>query len=254
MGCSGYDAIAHVYEKLNSEIDYKKWADFIEECFDKYLATRPSLVLDLACGTGTMTRELSRRGYDMIGIDGSADMLSEAYMNKEEGDNSLYLNQDMREFELYGTVGAVVCCLDSINYLLDEKDIKKTFSLVHNYLDPDGLFLFDVNTPYKFENVYSDNSYILEDEIDGGAVYCGWQNSFNKESGICDFYLSLFEESGDAYNRYDEHQQERCYGKQTLTDLLTECGFETLGIVGGYDFSSPAPNCERWYFIARAKK
>ena len=254
MGCSGYDAIAHVYEKLNSEIDYSKWADFIEACFDKHLGERPSLVLDLACGTGTMTRELARRGYDMIGIDGSADMLSEAYLKKEEGERTLYLNQDMREFELYGTVGAVTCCLDSINYLLCEEDVKKTFSLVHNYLDPNGLFLFDVNTPYKFENIYSDNAYILEDEIDGTAVFCGWQNSFNKESGICDFYLSLFEENEGAYLRFDEHQQEKCYTTDTLTHILEQCNFEVLGIVGGYDFSKPKSNCERWYFIARAKK
>ena len=254
MGCSGYDAIAHVYEKLNSEIDYKKWADFIEACFDKYLSIRPSLVLDLACGTGTMTRELSRRGYDMIGIDGSADMLTEAFMQKEEGESTLYLNQDMREFELYGTVGAVTCCLDSINYLLTEDDVKTTFSLVHNYLDPDGLFLFDVNTPYKFENIYSDNAYVLEDEIEGSAVYCGWQNSYDKKSGICDFYLSLFEENDGTYLRFDEHQQERCYTKETLVSLLDSCGFELIDVVGGYDFEIPAENCERFYFIARAKK
>ena len=254
MGCAGYDAIAHVYEKLNSEIDYKKWADFIEAIFDKHLQTRPSLVLDLACGTGTMTRELASRGYDMIGIDGSADMLAEAFMQKEEGESTLYLNQDMREFELYGTVGAVVCCLDSINYLLDEADVKKTFSLVHNYLDPDGLFIFDVNTPYKFENIYSDNAYILEDELEGSAIYCGWQNSYDKESGICDFYLSLFEETDEGYSRFDEHQEERCYQKDTLLKLLCECGFENIDVVSGYDFEAPDEKCERWYFIARAKK
>lgn len=254
MGCSGYDAIAHVYEKLNSEIDYKKWADFIEATFDKYLPTRPSLVLDLACGTGTMTRELASRGYDMIGVDGSADMLSEAFMQKSEGENTLYLNQDMREFELYGTVGAVVCCLDSINYLLTESDVKKAFSLVHNYLDPDGLFLFDVNTPYKFEHIYSDNAYILEDELDENAIYCGWQNSYDKESGICDFFLSLFEETEKGYCRFDEHQEEKCYPKDTLVGLLCECGFELIDIVSGYDFETPDETCERWYFIARARK
>ena len=254
MGCSGYDALARVYEILNNDIDYSAWADFFEKCFEKYLPEKPSLMLDLACGTGTMTRELASRGYDMIGIDGSADMLTEAFMQKEEGESTLYLNQDMREFELYGTVGAVVCCLDSINYLLSEGDVKKTFSLVHNYLDPDGLFLFDVNTPYKFENIYSDNAYILEDEIDGKDIYCGWQNSYDKESGICDFYLSLFEETDEGYSRFDEHQEERCYKKDTLAELLRECGFELIHIVSGYDFEAPDEKCERWYFIARAKK
>jgi len=261
---SGYDAIARVYEKLNSEISYSDWADFIENIFDKYLPSRPELVLDLACGTGSMTRELSRRGYDMIGVDGSADMLSVAYSHPSEGEKSiLYLKQDMREFELYGTVGATLCCLDSINYLLEEDDVKKTFSLVHNYLDPDGLFIFDVNTPYKFENVYADNSYILEDEItedygDGEpetySVYCGWQNFYDKESRVCDFYLTLFEENDGVYVRSDETQKERCYDRNTLEKLLKECGFELLGFYSDYNFSAPNDTTERWYIVARAKK
>ncbi len=255
---SGYDAIAHVYEKLNSEIDYKKWADFVEAAFDRFLPSRPEIVLDLACGTGTMTRELSTRGYDMIGVDGSADMLSEAYMRGAQG--ILYLKQDMREFELYGTVGATLSCLDSINYLLTEEDVKTTFSLVHNYLDPDGLFLFDVNTPYKFENIYSDNSYILEDEMEDSdtgekyQVFCGWQNFYDKESGICDFYLTLFEEIDGKYMRSDEQQRERCYTLDTLKKLLMECGFEFLGVYADYNFSLPTDTTERFYIAARAKK
>ena len=224
-GCEGYGDIARVYDKLNAEIDYEAWADFFEKCFDKYMNSRPELVLDLACGTGRMTRTLSARGYDMIGVDGSDAMLSEAYM--QGGENILYLLQDMRSFELYGTVGAVVCCLDSVNYLLEDKDMEKTFMTVHNYLDPDGLFIFDMNTPYKFENVYSDNAYILEDEDDTGAIYCGWQNEYDRKSGICNFYLSLFEENEDgSYVRSDEKQTERCYSKDTVCGLLEKCGFE----------------------------
>ena len=199
----GYNAIASVYDKFNAEIDYKKWADFIEAVFDRHLEKRPELVLDLACGTGRMTRELSRRGYDMIGVDGSEQMLSVACDGNYDEDLNkiyeiLYLLQDMRSFELYGTVGAVVCCLDSVNYLTEDGDLEKTFRTVHNYLDPDGLFLFDVNSPYKFREIYGYNSYILEDEIDGCSVYCGWQNSFDEETGICDFYLPLFSENEDG--------------------------------------------------------
>ena len=156
MSYDGYSAIARVYDRLNKDIDYKKWADFFEECFSRFLCQKPEIILDLACGTGRMTRELASRGYDMIGVDGSADMLGEAYASGGEG--ILYLMQDMRDLELYGTVGATVCCLDSLNYLLKDEDLLKTFSLVHNYSDPDGLFIFDMNTPYKFENIYSDNS------------------------------------------------------------------------------------------------
>lgn len=251
----GYEAIAAVYDKLNAEVDYKTWADFFEKCFDKYLKSRPELVLDLACGTGRMTRELAARGYDMIGVDGSEDMLSEA-MYSYERDGILYLLQDMREFELYGTVGAIVCCLDSINYLLTEEDLRATFDKVHNYLDPDGLFIFDVNSPHKFKNVYGDNAYILEDEDEEGrAVFCGWQNSFDGDSGICDFYLSIFEEDEDgAYVRSDEHQRERCYSLDTLKNTLEKTGMEFVGVFSDFDFGKIKDTDERWYIVARAKK
>ena len=192
----GYNSIARVYDKLNAEIDYSAWADFVEACFEKYLENKPQLVLDLACGTGSMTYKLAQRGYDMIGVDGSEDMLSEAYSRGTSvGDtNILYLLQDMRSFELYGTVGAVTCCLDSMNYLTGGGDLEKCLNTVHNYLEAGGIFIFDTNTPYKFENVYGDNAYILEDKIDGNDIYCGWQNCYDRESRICSFYLSLFEE------------------------------------------------------------
>ena len=250
-GCEGYSAIAGVYDKLNKDIDYKAWASFFEKCFDTFGAKRPELFLDLACGTGRMTRELSSRGYDMIGIDGSVEMLGEAY--SQGGEKILYLCQDMREFELYGTVGATVCCLDSLNYLLEEKELKKVFSLVHNYSDPDALFMFDMNTPYKFENVYADNAYILEDEE--SDAFCGWQNFYNAESKICDFYLSVFYGNGEgSYTREDEHQKERCYDLPQVENALKTSGFELLGIYSDFDFSPIRDDSERWYFVARAKK
>jgi SAM-dependent methyltransferase len=259
-GCEGYTAIARIYDKLNADISYKKWADFVEASFDKYLGARPELVLDLACGTGSMALEMASRGYDMIGVDGSEDMLNVAY-ERSFGKGILYLCQDMRSFELYGTVGAVLCCLDSINYLLSEEDVKRTFSLVHNYLDPDGLFLFDMNTPFKFENIYSDNAYILEDEMiyEGedkpSAVFCGWQNQYDKESGVCDFYLSVFSEDEDGkYYREDEHQRERCYTLEAVKRLLSESGLELVGCFADFDFNAPADTTERWYFAAIARK
>ena len=246
----GYDAIAGVYDKLNQELDYEAWADFLEACFERYLPTKPELVLDLACGTGRMTRTLAARGYDMIGVDGSAAMLSEAY-TRSSGEPILYLCQDMREFELYGTVGAVVCCLDSINYLLDPNDLKTVFSLVHNYLDSNGIFIFDVNTPYKFEHVYGNNHYILEDD----GIYCGWQNYFDKKSGLCDFELSFFYENGDgSYTRLDETQTERCYSIKTVTDLLIKNGFEIIKIISDFEGSPLKDTDERAYFVCRAIK
>lgn len=257
MGCEGYSAIARVYDILGEQINYPKWADFAEACFDRFLPKRPELVLDLACGTGRMTRALAAKGYDMIGVDGSAEMLSEACNRPHDG--ILYLLQDMRSFELYGTVGAVTCCLDSVNYLLTEKDLCACFSLVHNYLDPNGLFFFDVNTPYKFKTVYGQNAYILEETLsqadEPSRVYCGWQNNFDEKTGLCDFDLSLFEElpNGD-YRRSEEQQQERCYSREQLLEALEKTGFEPLGIFSDFDFSDPTDTDERWYFCARAIK
>ena len=254
MSYDGYLAIARVYDKLNKEIDYSKWADFIEKCFEKYGREKPEIVLDLACGTGRMTCEMARRGYDMIGIDGSIDMLSEAYSKDTAG--ILYLCQDMREFELYGTVGATLCCLDSLNYLTEDGDLEKVLSLVHNYSDPDALFLFDINSEFKFENVYADNSYILEDEDDDRkAIFCGWQNSYDRKTKICSFYLSVFEEGENGeYYRTDEEQRERCYSVEEICVALEKNGFELIDIFADTDFSAPVEESERLYFVTRVKK
>lgn len=259
----GYGAISRVYDRLNAELDYVAWADFFEACFDRFLPARPSLLLDLACGTGRMTAELARRGYDMIGADGSPDMLSvamSASLAEENVKPPLYILQDMRRFELYGTVGAVTCCLDSLNYLTGEGDLAACFACVHNYLDPDGLFLFDMNTPYRFTDVYGDRAYILEDELSDGEgkvqeVYCGWQNAYDPETRLCQFYLSLFEQNEDGtFSRSDEVQTERCYTLDEIKAALAGAGMELLGVWSDFDFSEPGENTERWYFAARAKK
>ncbi len=263
-GCEGYHAIARVYDRLNADIDYVSWADFFELCFDRFLPARPEIVLDLACGTGSMTLQLASRGYDMIGVDGSADMLSEAFTRAQGDPRILWLQQDMRELELYGTVGAVTCCLDSLNYLLSIDDLHRVFSLVHNYLDPEGLFLFDMNTPYKFANIYGNNAYILEDELvwdegtpeeERAAVFCGWQNHYDSETAVCDFDLSIFEELPDGhYRREDEHQQERCYTQEEILAALADTGFALVGIWSDTSFSPTAETDERRYFCARAMK
>lgn len=247
-----YSVLAPVYDALNADIDYSAWADFIETCFDKYLPRKPALVLDLACGTGMMTYELATRGYDMIGSDISEEMLAVAAM-RCAGKKVLLLRQDMRSLELYGTVGAIVSCLDSVNYLTSSEGLAECFCSVNNYLDPGGLFIFDVNTPYKFKNIYADNSYILETEDE--SVYCGWQNYFNPRTGICDFYISIFKKEGDGrYTRHDEHQREKMFGKKKLTGELEKAGFELVDIVADYGFSSPESDSERWYIITRKLK
>ena len=248
-----YEALARVYDTLNRDVDHAAFATFYEKVFARY-GVSPSLVLDLGCGTGKLTVEMAKRGFDMIGVDASAEMLSQAYERKYDtagAEGVLFLQQDMRDFELYGTVGAVVSSLDCVNYLVGEDDLEKCLALVHNYLDPDGVFVFDVNTPHKFKHVFADNAYILEDE----DCYCGWQNEYNEASGICKFYLSVFAEGEDGrYERADEEQTERCYTREDLTAALDAAGFADVSFFGDMDMSEPCERTERWFVAARCKK
>ncbi|MBP3495033.1 MAG: class I SAM-dependent methyltransferase [Clostridia bacterium] len=245
-----YTELSRVYDALNYGCDYEKLADLCASLIKEYERVPTSLVLDLACGTGKLTFALRDRGYDMTGLDLSEDMLSVAkeYCYDNKINDVLFLCQDMRDFELYGTVDACVCSLDSINYLTKISDVKKCFSLVHNYLIPDGVFIFDINTPYRFENVYGKNDFVIEND----GVLCAWQNYYNEKTKICDFYLSIFTENKDgAYNRQDERQREKCYSKKQIERALLECGFEILNVYGDLDKKAASDNDEKWYFVAR---
>ena len=245
-----YSALAECYDRLNGHIDYEGWANALAHNMKAHGVPDGSLVLDLACGTGNVTLPLAAIGYDMIGVDLSPDMLNAA-RQKKGADKVLWLCQDMRSFELYGTVGAVVCCLDSVNYLTGRIGLRKCFSLVHNYLDPDGIFLFDVNSPYKFKHIYGNQQYIL----DADGVYCGWKNFYDEESGLCDFELSIFSEREDgSWHRFDENQRERCWSVKTLASLLTACGFEILAVSADLNGTPVEETSERIFFTCRAIK
>ena len=253
MSDSMYSSLAEYYDLLNDGIDYSEWADFIVRILEKYSTVPVKLALDLGCGTGKMTFALRERGYDMTGVDISPEMLSAAaeICREKRIDDVLWLCQDMTEFELYGTVDAAVCCLDGMNHLTSPSDMRRCLSLVHNYLVPDGLFIFDLNTPYKFENVYGERDYILEDD----GVLLAWRNSYNQKNGLCDFYISVFRETADgSYIREDSFQRERRYTERSIKRLLKDTGFELLFISSDYSDNEPKPNAERWYIAARCKK
>ena len=248
-----YSFLAGVYDSLNSDFDYDGYVKYLDKEIRENESVRSSLVLDLACGTGRITLALRELGYDMTGVDLSEDMLSVAreICYEKNITDVLWLCQSMQELELYGTVDACVCCLDSLNYLTSYEDLKRCFSLVHNYLIPDGVFVFDMNTPYKFENVYGDNAYILEDE----CSLVAWQNEYNKKTGICKFYLNIFTENEDGtYSRYDEVQKEKCYSVSKIKKALTDCGFEIIRICGDTEGALLSGTDERCYFTARCKK
>lgn len=267
-----YTALAPYYDLLNCEVDYCSWADFISKMISTYYPGKASLALELGCGTGNMTRELSARGFDMIGIDISEDMLAVAMQHEyentdmscaveDEGEEDtdedlsahrpLYLCQDMCDFELYGTVDAVVCCLDGLNYLTEDGDLERCFKLVHNYLNPNGIFIFDVNSLYKFENIFACNDIILERE----GILCAWRNNYDPQSRLCEFDLSIFTETNGAeWKRLDELQFERCYGMEEIRYLLARSGFEIIKVVGDINGGEVHEKSERWFFIAKAIK
>lgn len=247
-----YDLIAPIYDRVNEDVNYSEWADFLEKIIEREYTSRPELVLDLACGTGKMTLELARRGYDMTGIDYSTEMLDKARAGAEaDGLDVLWLCQDMCEFELYGTVDFAVCCLDGINHLTRPSQLEKCLSLVHNYLIPDGIFVFDVNGRFKFENIYADNSYVLDEE---GAM-CIWQNDYDEKKKICDFYITLFREERDGrYSRFDEVQSERMYTLAEIKRVLRRTDMEFIGAYSDFDFGEGSDSSERIYIVAKCKK
>ena len=247
-----YGILAPVYDDLNGQVNYGEIADFYQRELRKWEMTPTSLVLDLGCGTGKLTVEMSKRGYDMTGVDGSPEMLTVA-RDRAEGlglsEKILFLCQDMTDFELYGTVEAVVSTMDCMNHLLTRKELEACFSLVHNYLSPNGLFLFDLNSPYKFRQVYGERSYLFEDKNN----YCTWQNAFREGSGICDFYISLFQREKDGrYRRTDACQREKMYPLATVRTLLKKTGFQILSVYGGLDGHPVTDTDERIYITARA--
>lgn len=231
------------------DVDYTRWAEYIESIF-KRNNRKPSLLLDLGCGTGSFTIEMAKKGYDMIGVDISCEMLSHARDKSEkEGCEILYLNQDMSCLELYGTVDAAVCLMDGINHLVRKNDLKKLFKNLNKYLNPGGLFVFDINTVYKFERILGNNIFY---EIDEDIAYL-WRNTFNRKSRICEFDLTFFIRNGNTYNRYDETHYERAYSNDEIKDVAHSYGFKVLGIYHRLSFSSPKKNSDRVVFICMKK-
>ncbi len=241
---NSYGEFALVYDKLTFDVDYASRCDYLEKIFDRHKSQKPELIVDLACGTGSMCLELDKRGYDMIGIDLSSDMLNIA-AEKSAGKNILYLNQDICDFELYGTVDVALCMLDSINHLTEDDDLDNLFPLVNNYLNPEGLFIFDVNTKYKFEKILSDNIYTYETE----DVFYVWENNYENE--ICDIYVNFFVKDGEKYKRIEQAHSERYYSGEHLRHLAEKYGFSVEGVYGEITFNSPDTECQREFWVLK---
>ena len=248
---SSYGFLADCYDRLTRDVDYIAWADYIEKHFANSLPGKT--VLDLACGTGSLTRELALRGYEMIGVDRSPEMLAVA-AEKNRGIapiEPMFLCQSMEKLDLYGNIDACVCCLDSVNYVTDPKKLARAFERVRLFLTPGGLFLFDVNSPARLEEL--DGQIFLDETED---TYCVWRAEFSKRSRICSYFMDLFrlDEASGKWDRGEELHRERAYTPEELTAMLEAVGFCHIRRHGELKMRSPAPGERRIFFTARKDK
>ncbi len=242
-----YGALAGVYDALTEDVGYQRRADYLEKLFRRSRIPVHT-VLDLACGTGEMTALLTERGYELISVDSSPEMLAAARQKAETltGEPPVFLNQSMPELDLYGTVDAAICCLDSLNYLTNPKDVQRTFQRLHLFIAPGGLLVFDVNSVAKLASL--DGQVFLDEKED---VYCVWRASYEKRSRICSYWMDIFTARPDgAWDRAGEEHRQKGYEADELRSWLMEAGFTHIRTFGDCRMSSPRENEQRIYFSA----
>ncbi|MBE5921382.1 MAG: class I SAM-dependent methyltransferase [Lachnospiraceae bacterium] len=242
-----YTGFAEVYDTFMDNVPYETWGKCVHNMLQKY-NVKDGLMLDLGCGTGTLTEYFAKIGYDMIGIDISYDMLNIA-INKRfaSGLDILYLEQDMREFELYGTVRAVISICDSLNYILAYDELVEVFRLVNNYLDPRGIFVFDINTIYKYEQI--GDSVIAENRDECSFI---WENTWHEQEKINEYDLSIFVKGEDGrYDRFAETHYQKGYTLEQIKNAIREAGMEFVEAQDAVSGKEPCETSERIYVIAR---
>ena len=244
---NSYTGFAEFYDIFMDNIPYKDWCDYLISLLKEY-NINDGLILDIGCGTGNITELLSAAGYDMIGIDNSEDMLAAAIEKRyESGQDILYLLQDMREFELYGTVAAAVSICDSMNYILEYDELVTVFKLVNNYLDPEGIFIFDLNTIYKYENM--GDTVIAENREEGSFI---WENSYFSNSKLNQYDLTIFAKDDDnRYSKYEETHVQRGYTLDEIKSALTDAGLEFITSYSAFTKEPVTGNEDRIYIIAK---
>lgn len=244
-----YTSFAVVYDTFMDNVPYEEWGEYLHGLLLEY-GVEDGLVLDLGCGTGTMTEILASKGYDMTGVDFSEEMLDIAMQKRtKSGHDILYLMQDMREFELYGTVKAIVSICDSMNYITEDEDLLEVFKLVNNYLDPEGVFIFDLNTVYKYEKILGEQT-IAENREDASFI---WDNYYDEEEQINEYDLALFIPEGKdgLYRKYEEVHYQRAYELELVKELLEKAGMEFVTAYDAFTKNPVNEKSERIYVIAR---
>lgn len=256
-----YEDFAGVYDKFMDNTPYGQWGERLDGLIRKYGVSKPerdvkdildserNLVVDLACGTGTLAEIMYGRGYDMIGVDVSEAMLNIAMGKKEEsGSEILYLQQDMRELELYSTVGTIYSVCDSLNYILEEEELLEVFRLVNNYLFPGGVFIFDFNTDYKYREVIGDAT-IAENREDCSFI---WENIYDAEEEVNEYDLTVFvREEGDSFRRFTETHLQRGYTLEQMTRLVEQAGMRLVESMDADTGEAVTERSERIYMVAR---
>lgn len=231
---------------MHADINYGEWADYIENIFSEY-GVNPELVCDLACGTGNITVPLAKRGYSMTGIDVSEDMLNVA-QKKSAGLNILYLNQNMASLDLYGTMGAFTCMIDGINYIISPKALINMFTRIKTcFLDKGGLFIFDISTRHKLQNVIGSETFVHSDE----NVFYTWQNRYIENKNLSDMLLTFFVKNKNGYRRFEERHLQRAYSEEELRTLLKKAGFAAVDTYSPLTFEPPEKEEERIVFVCR---
>ena len=246
---ASYGDFAYYYDMLTENVDYDKRCEYICGLLAENHISE-GILLDLACGTGTMSLMFADKGYDVVGVDGSEEMLTQAQEKKmESGADVIFLCQRMEELDLFGTINAAVSTLDSINHVTDEDTVKEIFRRVSLFMEDKGIFLFDVNTPYKHREILGDNTFIY----DLDEVYCVWQNSTD-ENLVTTISLDLFEkdeEDEETYYRYSEEFSERAYDLDDIRKWLEDCRFEVVAVYEEMTKESVKADTQRAVFLAR---
>ena len=243
-----YEYLAQCYDQFTEDVDYERWADYVERHFARSRLPIHT-VLDLACGTGSLTRLLALRGYEMIGADLSEEMLAQAAEKcRGVGDpEPIFLHQAMEELDLYGTIDACVCCLDSVNYVTRSGKLARAFQRVHTFLMPGGLFLFDINTPDKLRGL--DGQMFLDETED---AYCVWRAEYAPRRRMCTYGMDIFQRTeDDLWQRWEEVHEEFAYEPEELKQMLRQAGFRQIKQFGELRMRAPRAGEGRIFFAAR---
>lgn len=243
---SSYNDFASFYDSLTENVEYEVRSDYISNFFSSN-GINDGIILDLACGTGSFTNIFANNGYDMIGVDSSEEMLMIANEKARKADNNiLFLHQNMQELDLYGSVMGCICNLDSINHLNSIDDVKKTFEKVSLFTEPNGIFVFDVNTIYKHDYILADNSFVFETD----DVYLVWNNELEDNHKV-NIFIDMFVKNGELYRRSSEEFSEIAYDLDILKEMLLNAKFDIIGIYDELTLDKPKKDSERVYFVCK---